>query len=60
MPQARRIRRHLLERLKIWYTYAREHFHDGLIEKDGNSDPIWGSEMMRARQKNPTEGGRAR
>ena len=41
----------LVEQFKTWYKYAREHFDESQISDDGDGDPIWGSSLIRHRQK---------
>jgi hypothetical protein len=51
IPTVRRNREKLVEQFKTWYKYAREHFHESQISEDGDGDPIWGSSLIRHRQK---------
>jgi hypothetical protein len=51
LPEAYRTRKRLLNYLKGWYAYARKNFDESTIGEDGDSDPFWGTEMMRNRQK---------
>ncbi|KAF2805344.1 cytochrome P450 [Mytilinidion resinicola] len=44
-------RGNLINQIKSWYAYARQHFDESSISKDGDGDPFWGSELMRGRQK---------
>jgi hypothetical protein len=50
-PEPYRVRLRLREQLKKWYKYARTHFHESQIEKDGDGDPYWGSNLIRYQQK---------
>ena len=50
-PGAYATRDRMLFMIKRWYTYAREHFDESLVDADGDFDPCWGSEHMRYRQK---------
>ncbi|OTA63683.1 cytochrome P450 [Hypoxylon sp. EC38] len=51
MPKPYAIRRRLHQHFKRWYLYARQHFTETSISKDGDGDPFWGSTWMRQRQK---------
>lgn len=51
MPKAHKNRQNLIDQILRWYAYARENFHEEKIEENGDGDPVWGSEMMRYRQK---------
>lgn len=51
LPGPYRIRQRLRNQLKNWYSYARKHFNKALIDINGDGDPIWGSELMRYRQR---------
>ncbi|KUJ19330.1 cytochrome P450 [Mollisia scopiformis] len=51
LPKPYRTRQRLRDQLKNWYAYAREHFDESLVQTDGDGDPIWGSELMRYRQR---------
>lgn len=51
IPGTLRIRDSLVEKLKTWYEYARNHFHEEMISEDGDGDPIWGSSLIRHRQE---------
>lgn len=51
MPRSYSFRDRLTNCFKEWYKYAREHFEESMVDEDGDGDPIWGSSMMRQRQK---------
>jgi hypothetical protein len=51
MPDAYAFRDKLAACFYKWYAYAREHFDASMISKNGDSDPTWGSAMMRQRQE---------
>ncbi|KAI9876361.1 MAG: hypothetical protein M1830_006662 [Pleopsidium flavum] len=50
IPEAYRIRDKILIDIKQWHAYARTHFDKSKIGPDGDADPYWGSEFIRARQ----------
>ncbi|KAI9167950.1 Cholesterol 7-alpha-monooxygenase [Paramyrothecium foliicola] len=50
-PSAHEHRERGVTQLKRWYAYAREHFDESNISRDGDGDPIWGSKLMRYRQE---------
>lgn len=50
-PGAYKNRQGLIDQIKLWYKYARENFDESRIDEDGDGDPIWGSKMIRDRQK---------
>ncbi|KAH7324460.1 Pfs, NACHT and ankyrin domain protein [Stachybotrys elegans] len=52
MPSAHKHRERAVAQMKEWYIYARRHFDEANISSDGDADPIWGSWLMRFRQKN--------
>jgi hypothetical protein len=51
IPTMLRNREALVEQFKTWYKYARENFDESQISEDGDGDPIWGSSLIRNRQK---------
>lgn len=51
IPKVIHNRELLVEQFKAWYKYARENFDDSLISEDGDGDPVWGSSLIRHRQK---------
>lgn len=51
IPGVCRLRESLVGQFKSWYKYAREHFDESMISEDGDGDPIWGSSLIRHRQK---------
>lgn len=51
IPRAYRNRERLVEHLKSWYAHARSQFSESNIDLDGDGDKLWGSELMRNRQK---------
>lgn len=50
-PGAYKNREGLIEQIQLWYGHARAHFDESMIDKDGDGDPIWGSGMIRDRQR---------
>ncbi|TVY44590.1 hypothetical protein LCER1_G009078 [Lachnellula cervina] len=48
-PSAHKPRQDCVHQLKRWYAYAREHFDESHIDRDGDRDPYWGSALMRYR-----------
>lgn len=50
IPEAYEIRDKILNDIKQWHAYARKNFDSTKIETDGDADPWWGSEFIRARQ----------
>ncbi|KAI1078088.1 cytochrome P450 [Whalleya microplaca] len=46
-PQPHRARDKVLEQIKEWHIYARQGFQEDNVEPDRDSDPFWGSEMVR-------------
>jgi len=50
-PEPYRLRKSLHSQLKLWYAYAREHFSESCIDRDGDGDPYWGSELIRYQQR---------
>lgn len=50
IPEAYETRDKLLGNIKQWHAYARKHFDGTKIDVDGDADPFWGSEFIRARQ----------
>ncbi|KAI0895188.1 hypothetical protein F4806DRAFT_470063 [Annulohypoxylon nitens] len=46
-PHPHRARDIVLEQIRNWHVYARQRFHEGLIGPDGDSDPYWGSKIIR-------------
>jgi hypothetical protein len=51
IPRAYRNRVRLTKHLKSWYTHAGSQFTESNIDGDGDGDRLWGSELMRNRQK---------
>ncbi|TVY84387.1 hypothetical protein LSUE1_G000788 [Lachnellula suecica] len=51
IPAVRNNREALVGQFKNWYKYARKHFIESQISEDGDGDPIWGSSLIRHRQK---------
>ncbi|KAM4066415.1 cytochrome p450 [Hirsutella rhossiliensis] len=51
MPGAHRNRQRLVEQIMSWYQYARQHSDESKLEQDADGDSVWGSAMMRDRQK---------
>lgn len=49
-PRAYAARRRVLNAVRVWQQYAREHFDDSTIDVNGD-DPFWGSSFFRERQK---------
>lgn len=49
-PRAYAARKRVLNAVRIWQQYAREHFDDSAIDINGD-DPFWGSSLFRERQK---------
>ncbi|KAL7621629.1 hypothetical protein AAE478_008955 [Parahypoxylon ruwenzoriense] len=57
VPGAHKLRNTIRNQLKKWYAYSRREFRESCIEKDGDGDPYWGSELIRYRQKMLSESG---
>ncbi|KAI9158139.1 ABC multidrug transporter A-2 [Paramyrothecium foliicola] len=51
MRESYAFRDRLVDCFKKWYRYANRRFDESMIDSDGDGDPIWGSAMMRQRQK---------
>lgn len=51
IPEAYKVRSRLLDSIRRWHDYARQHFDESAIGPDGDADPYWGSQMVRSRQK---------
>lgn len=51
IPEAYEIRDKILNNIKQWHAYARKHFDRTKIDADGDADPFWGCEFIRARQQ---------
>ncbi|KAI0838408.1 cytochrome P450 [Hypoxylon sp. FL0890] len=49
-PRAYAVRKRVLNAVKVWQQYARDHFSDSAISVDGD-DPFWGSSFFRERQE---------
>lgn len=49
-PGAYEARDRLIDSIKRWHAYAREHFDPSAIRPDGDADPYWGSQLIRSRQ----------
>lgn len=60
IPRVIRLRESMVGQFKTWYKYAREHFDESMIGEDGDGHPIWGSSLIRHRQKNTARGRGAR
>jgi hypothetical protein len=50
-PSAYAIRDKLLGNVKSWHRIARANFRPECVDEDGDADPFWGSEFIRARQR---------
>lgn len=50
MFEARRLRKDLINDVKIWHAIARAQFRDGDVDPITKRDPWWGSAFMRERQ----------
>lgn len=46
----RRVAR-LKGQIKQWYSHARQHFDKADVDRNDNTDPFWGSKLMRDRQE---------
>lgn len=44
-------RQGLIDQIQLWYKHARANFDESRIDEDGDGDPIWGSKMIRDRQR---------
>jgi len=51
VPAAYQLRDKVLSSVKRWHALARSNFEVLTIYADGDSDPYWGSELVRSRQK---------
>lgn len=49
-PRAYAARKRVVDAVRTWQDYAREHFTDSAIDDNGD-DPFWGSSFFRMRQK---------
>ncbi|KAI0479832.1 cytochrome P450 [Xylaria cf. heliscus] len=50
-PESYRVRGRLLSAIRRWHSHAKENFDQSHIGPDGDSDPYWGSQLMRSRQE---------
>jgi hypothetical protein len=51
MPEAYKARDRLIGSIQQWHSHARENFQPSDINLEDGTDPFWGTELIRSRQK---------